>query len=384
MGKLYKYILTTVVISLINSMVNVVLAQQDAVGTVQRQNDTVNDKSNEKDLAVEATLALFKRQACLDFMNAITESDKYQFRWANSNNKVIGLFQDSVQGIVGCGQIALPIDPDKTEPHSEFSNIIYNTSNKEPGIINYLSQRLTKRIGNIYGTVYAENFSAIFVACGIYKEKIINNRKIKNKELQSFGSYSPDFPLVIFPDSFELEAFNAKIARLEQLFRQTGCEGTKDKKAWLVNLGASGLSPINLIGGSGGGGSGAGTGSGAGGGVAMISTVGQLSQEERLKEQLAKKNQINFGPGGVSGLKGAGTSAGGGRTGTRCAANDPYCSNPIDCTADDPDCNITCNEDDPNYPDCCPEYDPECNAVEETCPPGEICGAGVEDFYKIV
>ncbi len=376
MGKLNNYILKTIILSLIYPVCNVSLAEQDIAGTVQRQQEPVNNKPDEKDFALEATIALFKRQACLDFMNFITESQKYKFAWANPDKKLIGLFQDSVQGIVGCGQISLPIDQNKTEPHPEFSNIIYNESNKEPGIINYLSQRLTKNIGNIYGTTYINEFTALFAVCNLYKEKIINNKRIKNKELQSFGDYFPDFPLVIFPDSFEIEAFNNKVERIEKTFRQTGCVNAKDKKDWMQILGAAGLSPINVGGGSGGGGSGGGGGAGgAGTGVAMISTIDQLSPEERLKQQIAKKNEITFGPGGVAGLPGS-TPDGSARPGTKCAEDDPYCTNPIDCTADDPDCNVSCTKDDPDYPECCPKDDPECGEVLQTCPPGEVCTPG--------
>jgi hypothetical protein len=392
MSKLYKSILTLVFISLINYSSYIAFAQEvnnqsDAAGSLQR---STSQKVKAKDVALEATLILLKRQACLDFMNSLTKSEKYQFNWSDSKNKVIGLFQDSQTGIVGCGQIALPIDPERKEPYPIFSKVILNTP-KDPGILDYLSNRLTKSIANVDSGINVEDFSLLHTACALYKEKIVDNKRIQDKEIKSFGEFTPDFPLIVFADSTEVQFFKQKLSEVEEVMRKDGCEGKKGRLALNELLGQAGAPSLSSFASTGGGtGSGmGGAGDGGGGSIGMatgsssggagVDSNNQAALAQQALSGLGDGNRLGVGGGGSGRSPGSGGGQGGG--GTQCAPDDPYCEQKVACDPDDPDCQGSCSPLDPNYPSCCPpenpscnacpEDDPKCNSENAVCPPSD-------------
>lgn len=352
---------------------NVKIAEE--LSDPSKKNLSKEDK--EFDSALTSVVMLLKRQTCQDFMNTLTKSENYIFMWRDPVNPVIGLFQDKDFANPGCGQISLPVDEGKDSPYPIFNKIVFNTTPNLPGVLQILSQKLTKDISDPNKKLEELDLKPVYTACMFYNNNISKKTNIKNKFLRSFGENLPNYPLVIAQDSPEVQVFSDRIDAVVKEITANGCDGKRKERA---------IEAARRAGSSGSGaglasfGTTAGSGSGASGSVSGI--FGELASSSNARSTGAGttgRAGSAFDTGDVTGPTvgktsstgssgGRGTGAGGtiptgdvGAVINGCPDDDPDCqANNDNCPPDDPDCTDPDGSLDPSDPGCVANLLGEC------------------------
>lgn len=182
------------------------------------------NQSIKKNIPLSATVILFKRQACLDFMNKFTGTNDYAFKWNNDNNPHIGYFENNQMMMPGCGQIGLPIDTDKQKPHADFVQVISKTTgDRSKDILSLLSEKLTKDVADKSIAIDKIDLKPFAEACTFYDLKIFKNNQIKDKLIETAGLYTPDFPIVISRNDKKLSEYEQRIKEILRRAVAKGC-----------------------------------------------------------------------------------------------------------------------------------------------------------------
>lgn len=331
----------------------ILVSSQEQANTNNKDNNTnktqeLKTKTDiEFDYALMSVVVLVKRQACLDFMNSLTNTSDYKFRWQNLDNPVIGVFEDSVSKIPGCGQISLPTDEGKTRPHPNFNKVVFNDSEQIPGAIQLISKKFTKDLGNINSKSTLE-YKPVYQACVFYHKNITQNKNIENKLLKSFGEYVPDYPIVIAQNSPQIKVFQDRVDAAVKEIIDNGCDGDRKQRE------------ERAFGRRSGAGFGAGgaigqyvprisSGSGSASGSSGLGTYGDLaSAADAAARRAANAAAGSIGTGDISDAVGPSKTTGGtipsdvgGPVTDGCPADDPNClENNNNCPPDDPDCRV--------------------------------------------